>query len=256
MPRLLRTAVFGSNALCREGLTRILERAGYWIIASAALVADAPSDVLESPEQLLVIIHASDDPNSAIDQLEHLKEMHASWRVAVIADRYDSVAIVSTFQAGANAYFIAAESCEALVKSLEVVTLGETILPARFLRALMSSECSRAEDDTLGTRLNGNGAMEVPLLGDDMRELSNREKCILRYLMEGDSNKMIARKINVAEATVKVHIKAILRKIRVHNRTQAAIWALSHAAGMASEQSLADHIPHHCADSLGVNECK
>ena len=48
--------------------------------------------------------------------------------------------------------------------------------------------------------------------------------------MEGDSNKCIARKINSAEGTVKVHVKAILRKIRVQNRTQAAIWAMSNDA--------------------------
>jgi two-component system nitrate/nitrite response regulator NarL len=46
-------------------------------------------------------------------------------------------------------------------------------------------------------------------------------------LVKGDSNKSIARKIEIAEATVKVHVKAILRKIGVHNRTQAAIWAMN-----------------------------
>jgi two-component system, NarL family, nitrate/nitrite response regulator NarL len=50
----------------------------------------------------------------------------------------------------------------------------------------------------------------------------------MRCLINGDSNKAIARKIDITEATVKVHIKAILRKIRVHNRTQAAIWAMNH----------------------------
>ncbi|MFX5817298.1 LuxR C-terminal-related transcriptional regulator, partial [Acinetobacter baumannii] len=59
-------------------------------------------------------------------------------------------------------------------------------------------------------------------------QLSPREISILQCLIEGDSNKCIARKINIAEATVKVHIKAILRKIRVQNRTQAAIWGLNH----------------------------
>ncbi|XSC41943.1 response regulator transcription factor [Bradyrhizobium sp. RDT10] len=54
--------------------------------------------------------------------------------------------------------------------------------------------------------------------------LSPRERSIMRCLIEGDSNKCIARKIEIAEATVKVHIKAILRKIHVQNRTQAAIW--------------------------------
>ena len=57
--------------------------------------------------------------------------------------------------------------------------------------------------------------------------LSARQQSILRCLIQGDSNKTIARKMAIAEATVKVHVKAILRRIRVHNRTQAAIWAMN-----------------------------
>ena len=56
--------------------------------------------------------------------------------------------------------------------------------------------------------------------------LSEREEQVLRDLVKGLPNKMIARKRDIAEATVKVHLKSILRKIRVANRTQAAIWAL------------------------------
>jgi len=56
-------------------------------------------------------------------------------------------------------------------------------------------------------------------------------------LIEGESNKVIARKIDIAEATVKVHIKAILRKIRVQNRTQAAIWAMSNASYISSKSN-------------------
>jgi two-component system nitrate/nitrite response regulator NarL len=73
-------------------------------------------------------------------------------------------------------------------------------------------------------------------------QLSAREECILRCLTEGHSNKTIARKINIAEATVKVHIKAILRKIRVHNRTQAAIWAIGHGSPTAALPHIAE--PH------------
>jgi DNA-binding CsgD family transcriptional regulator len=54
--------------------------------------------------------------------------------------------------------------------------------------------------------------------------LSNREKMILTQLMQGASNKHIARELNIAEATVKVHVKNLLGKIRVDNRTQAAMW--------------------------------
>ena len=56
---------------------------------------------------------------------------------------------------------------------------------------------------------------------------SPQERRILRYLVEGRANKFIAREMRISDATVKVHVKAILRKIRVCNRTQAAIWAMN-----------------------------
>jgi two-component system nitrate/nitrite response regulator NarL len=56
--------------------------------------------------------------------------------------------------------------------------------------------------------------------------LSEREEQILKGVVKGHGNKMIARTFDMAEATVKVHMKSVLRKLRVANRTQAAIWAL------------------------------
>jgi DNA-binding NarL/FixJ family response regulator len=64
--------------------------------------------------------------------------------------------------------------------------------------------------------------------GDVVRDLSRRELVILRTLTEGASNKVIALKLVITESTVKVHMKAILRKLRLQNRTQAAIWARTH----------------------------
>jgi two-component system nitrate/nitrite response regulator NarL len=61
--------------------------------------------------------------------------------------------------------------------------------------------------------------------------LSEREEQVLRDLVKGLPNKTIARKRDIAEATVKVHLKSILRKIRMANRTQAAIWALANGYG-------------------------
>jgi two-component system, NarL family, nitrate/nitrite response regulator NarL len=57
--------------------------------------------------------------------------------------------------------------------------------------------------------------------------LSHKERLILADLMEGLPNKVIAKHLDIAEATVKVHVKAVLRKIRVQNRTQAAMWAVA-----------------------------
>jgi two-component system nitrate/nitrite response regulator NarL len=67
--------------------------------------------------------------------------------------------------------------------------------------------------------------MHIPLVTP---KLSGREVQILDGLIKGYANKVIARRCDIAEATVKVHMKSILRKIRVENRTQAAIWALEH----------------------------
>ena len=61
--------------------------------------------------------------------------------------------------------------------------------------------------------------------GQGVPSLSRRETLILRMLMQGASNKVIARNMVITELTVKVHMKAILRKLRLQNRTQAAIWA-------------------------------
>jgi two-component system nitrate/nitrite response regulator NarL len=71
-----------------------------------------------------------------------------------------------------------------------------------------------------------NGAPQrVPLMRS-LRKLSEREVQILNGIVKGNANKVIARTCDIAEGTVKVHVKAILRKIRVANRTQAAMWAL------------------------------
>ena len=68
--------------------------------------------------------------------------------------------------------------------------------------------------------------------------LSQREVEILDFLVRGESNKSIARQLNVTEPTVKAHVKGLLRKIRVSNRTQAAIWAVNQAQSTGARPHL------------------
>jgi two-component system nitrate/nitrite response regulator NarL len=63
------------------------------------------------------------------------------------------------------------------------------------------------------------------------KSLSSREAQILHLITQGAANKVIARELGLAEATVKVDVKAILRKVKVSNRTQAAMWAQQHVNG-------------------------
>jgi two-component system nitrate/nitrite response regulator NarL len=74
-------------------------------------------------------------------------------------------------------------------------------------------------------------------LSSDGAQLTDRQKGILRCICLGDSNKTIARTFDITESTVKIHVKVILRKIGVKNRTQAAIWAIQNGPCIAPDGS-------------------
>jgi two-component system nitrate/nitrite response regulator NarL len=133
--------------------------------------------------------------------------------------------MVSAFRAGANGYFSDVMTCDVFIKSIELMMMGETIFPPAFLSSVLVAESDHLSEAAAPDL--DNQAILVTAERAIVPQLSPREKTILHCLIEGDSNKCIARKIDIAEATVKVHVKAILRKIRVHNRTQAAVWAVN-----------------------------
>jgi DNA-binding NarL/FixJ family response regulator len=178
----------------------------------------------------LLILDVGDNPDAAVAEIELFKEQHPSGRVAVLADHYPLPNMVSAFAAGANLYFANSVSCDALVKALELVMLGETILPPQLFALIGSNGQEREGMLPISQRVHGDASQGTRI--DDTPRLSAREKSILRCMVDGDSNKAIARKIDITEATVKVHVKAILRKIRVHNRTQAAIWAMNNGVSL------------------------
>jgi two-component system, NarL family, nitrate/nitrite response regulator NarL len=236
----------------REGLARALIATDFQIVASASRVGELAQISVSHDQPILLIIDASDKQSEVVSQIKLFKRQYPRGRVAVLADRYCRNDVVSAYRAGANAYLTKDMSCGAFLKTLELVTLGETILPPELLpfirngheyhehrqSAFQGSDArqpqeahatspDRIEDD-LPPLVSGVDALRSPGT-DAIPPLSTREKCILRCIAEGCSNKGIARRIDIAEATVKVHVKAILRKIRVSNRTQAAIWALNNS---------------------------
>ncbi|MGH1571183.1 response regulator transcription factor [Methylobacterium sp. P31] len=77
-------------------------------------------------------------------------------------------------------------------------------------------------DSRVGAQDNERSACDIEV---SISRLSEREQLILTMLVSGSPNKIIARRLDITEATVKVHMKSIMRKIRASNRTQAAIWA-------------------------------
>ena len=222
--------LIGENSLRKEGLARILNSESFQVLTSISdaddlLGDDTPKKAATNQALLLLIVHTGDDFRPTIEQIESFRRRHADGRVAVVADQYRVSDLAAALRAGATGYFIDVMNCDAFIKSIELVMMGGTVFPPAFLTSALDAEERDAEDTPAPN--NDDPAATEP---DDRlaRQLSPREISILQCLIEGDSNKCIARKINIAEATVKVHIKAILRKIRVQNRTQAAIWGLHH----------------------------
>ena len=227
--RPIATILVGPSVLVREGLSRVLSGTSFRVVASVSRVQDAVWASPSPNQAILLTIDAGDDQHAAVAQIRLFKEQHPSGRVAVLTDHYRLSDMVSAFQAGANVYFAKLVNCNAFTKTLELVMLGETILPPELLSFIGDPKDHEERPPTLRERA-GTGDALPPAAIDDMPQLSIREKCILRCIVQGDSNKLIARKMSIAEATVKVHVKAILRKIRIHNRTQAAIWAMNNSS--------------------------
>jgi DNA-binding NarL/FixJ family response regulator len=222
------TILVGKSILLREGLARILHSANFRILASVSCADDLLPSKLQPHQPLFLVVHTGDDFDAAVEQIELLRDQHPGGRIAIVADHYRLGELFSAFRAGANGYFVDILTCAAFIKSLELVMMGETIFPPAFLSFVLDPEGTLLGETA--PRDEHNQAMPIRTKNPFAPQLSTREKLILRCLIEGYSNKCIARKINIAEATVKVHVKAILRKIRVHNRTQAAIWGMNNEA--------------------------
>ena len=134
-------------------------------------------------------------------------------------------------EAGADGYLAGDNvSADMLLKALDLVMSRAAVIPL----ALMGLMKDRAPeplvidvDREIDVSEHTTGQLALKIQDCSAIALSKRGQLILWHLTQGAPNKQIARELAVAEATVKVHVKAILRKIRVTNRTQAAMWAIS-----------------------------
>jgi len=236
------TTILGcKNFMLREGLKHILSSTRFKLhpegLTSGVLKLDP--DLTGAP--LLFVLDVNLYESSLANVMDALRQQYPHARIVVLSDSFDLDEMKSAFQSGADGYCLATTRCEALIKYLDLVMLGEVVFPsAAFLAAIAGSagemkSCKEAPAITLPSP-------QVPsaldTLDSPIRTLSSREAEILHCLMQGAPNKVIARKLDVAEATVKVHIKAILRKIRVANRTQAAMWAVNHLSSGGVEASI------------------
>jgi two-component system nitrate/nitrite response regulator NarL len=259
------TVIIEPRLVIREALELLMRKHSYRVVCGIASTGDIAnwSSISDGPE---LVIMGAQGANSAANDAEVIR---ARWPDSKIIFLFDD-ASSADFQ---NMLVSQIDGCIPLFVSPDTLMRTLDLIMAENARIVvmgdMKPELLQAESTTPRLRSNGplTGAVfGVPLLERSSDEanicdqdsgtgqgltvksktpaLSEREIQILDGLVKGHANKVIARRCGITEATVKVHMKSILRKIRACNRTQAAIWALEH--GYAGDE--------HKAAALKTNE--
>lgn len=208
-------SILGKNELVREGLKRILIEDGFEIHATTATYTDLEEPVM-ADDQCHIILFLVSSGSEAVVGARAMRSRFSTARIVLMADDVSIESVAAAFGEGIDGYVVQSISCEPLKNALRMVSAGEKVFPSQLATALTAT------------------AWNLPIGKWDMNgdlNLSGREVEILRCLVSGHSNKVIARQLQITEATVKVHVKAVLRKLRVANRTQAAIWAFTRGLG-------------------------
>ncbi|MBO9623909.1 MAG: response regulator transcription factor [Sphingomonas sp.] len=209
----IRVALLGHNSIIREGLSRILAEANFNVTQSV----DSASRLSDAEDDLLIIVDGGFEGDDA-EGITHLREQLPNTKVVLLSETFDLPAMVCAFRAGVHGYIVKEISCEPLIASLRLVAMGEKVMPSNLADVLPLHSGGNLHERDRETLANAN--------------LSARELEILTFLIMGCPNKVISRRLSISEATVKVHVKGILRKLCVRNRTQAAIRAVN--AGLDS----------------------
>jgi two-component system nitrate/nitrite response regulator NarL len=206
-------AVLAQSPLLRAGLGALLSTMGFDPVEEAADLKELKrrADDVRRPDMLLISLTQNDEEVAAL--IQEIKAWAPNAKVVFLAPALDMPALGACFAAGAAGYLLEDISRDGLQHSLRLVSAGENIFPSELASALSVS----------GSRLAG------PIKAiDELRSLhaTEREIDILRLVANGESNSSIGKKLGISEAEVRTHIKHILRKLRVTNRTQAALWGV------------------------------
>jgi two-component system, NarL family, nitrate/nitrite response regulator NarL len=226
------TVLIGQSTLLRMGIGHILSGTRFALAEDVHCDASNVSTTA-SNWPVLFLICESRSSDEYVEMIEQVKAQCPTARVVILVDHMEPQAVMQVCQAGINGLCLTGMSGTSLIKVLELVVMGETFIPASLGLSLLGQ--------TLSSTRSVNGYVASPPANDVVRasKLSARETQILLYLTKGASNKLIARDLGLSDATVKVHIKAILRKVQVANRTQAAMWAQQHLKPAANDEIIA-----------------
>jgi two-component system, NarL family, nitrate/nitrite response regulator NarL len=216
----VRVLLVDDHALFRSGIKSLLLRSGEFEVVGEA------GDGLEGakrakqlrPDVVLLDLHMPGV--SGRDALKLIREEVPGAHVLMLTVSEDAEDLLHTLRSGATGYLLKNIAAESLTDAVRMASRGDSVVSPVMMAKLLAG-AARLEPR--------------PAPSADADKLSRREREILGYLAKGQSNKEIARKLDLAESTVKIHVQGILKKLGLTSRVQAAVYAVEHGFAQLPE---------------------
>ena len=155
-----------------------------------------------------------------VDGIAALKDAAPEARILMLTVSENEDDLAAALQAGADGYLLKTVESDDLCNSIEKVLAGESVISPEMMTKLVTAFRTKPAPVVAGQAPASTA--EEP---HGLALLSAREREVLVYIARGDSNKVIARALDIAETTVKVHVQHILRKLELSSRVQAAVYS-------------------------------
>ena len=197
------------HALFRFGLGELLERRGITVDAQGDCEAGITRVMQTRPDVVLLDLRMPQ--MTGLEVLKRLREVGQTMPIAMLTTSTDERDLIAALQAGAQGYLLKDMEPDELIAALKDILAGDTVV-AKELTGILARVVQGG----------GEERRAPPAFSD----LTPREREILCHLADGRSNKVIARVLGITDGTVKLHVKAILRKLAVHSRVEAAVIAV------------------------------
>jgi two-component system, NarL family, nitrate/nitrite response regulator NarL len=210
--------------LFRRGLKALLEQdERFKVCGEAGDVGEALRCLSQPPMPDVILLDNHLPGVRGVDAIPALKEAAPQARILMLTVSENEDDLAAALQAGADGYLLKTVESDHLCDAIFKVLDGESVVSLEMMTKLVSVVRNRSNGDSAAAPLDkqeqDNKALKL---------LSPREREILALIARGDSNKHIARELDIAETTVKIHVQHILRKLDLSSRVQAAVYASSH----------------------------
>ena len=220
------------HTLFRRGLKALLQQdERFSVAAEAGDVGEALRCLAQQrPDVILLDNHLPGV--RGVDAIPALKEAAPAARVLMLTVSENENDLAAALQAGADGYLLKTVESDQLCETIVKVVDGESVISPEMMTKLVAVFRSRP---SAAPAAPPSPPVSAPAPLEPAREaaagadlLSPREREILLLIARGDSNKLIARELDIAETTVKIHVQHILRKLGLSSRVQAAVYATNH----------------------------